>query len=112
MQHSKEIRKRSGAALLSALVLGALATTTYAGEITGNGKSLKNDDGTLNGKSACAFSGLNDTFSGDPTVPDDDGFTRTQNWGQLAKEVRDILKSVGFNPGNACNPKRSRGESG
>ncbi|MGQ0383901.1 MAG: hypothetical protein ACT4UP_04320 [Gammaproteobacteria bacterium] len=37
----------------------------FAGEITGNGKSLKNEDGTLNGKSACAFSGRED----DPSDP-------------------------------------------
>jgi hypothetical protein len=75
-----------------------------AGEITGNGKSLKNEDGTLNGRSACAFSGQNDTFSGDPEVPDEDGFFRTQNWGQVGKEGRAFLTSEGSNPGKACNP--------
>lgn len=110
MNHSRNAIKRSGAAVGLALVLSALATTGHAGEITGNGKSLKDADGNLNGKSACAFSGLNDTFSGDPTVPDEDGFTRTQNWGQLPKAVKDFLKSIGFNPGVACNPTRSGGE--
>ena len=110
MNHSQTARKRSGAALGLALILSALATAGHAGEITGNGKSLKNEDGTLNGKSACAFSGQNDTFTGDPTEPDEDGFTRTQNWGQLPKAVKDFLKSIGFNPGVACNPTRSGGE--
>lgn len=112
MNHSKIARKRAGAAIGLALILSALATAGHAGEITGNGKSLKNEDGNLNGNSSCAFSGLNDTFTGDPTEPDEDGFTRTQNWGQLSKAVKDFLKSVGFNPGIACNPTRSDGEPG
>jgi hypothetical protein len=80
------------------------ANTAFAGEITGNGKSLKNEAGTLNGKSECAFSGRNDTYSGDPNVPDEDGFFRTQSWGQLDKETRDFLTSIGVSPGTACNP--------
>lgn len=78
------------------------ASGALAGEITGNGKSLKNPDGTLNGKSICAFSGQNDTYSGDPSVPDHDGFFRTQNWGQIPKAIKDFLTSIGMNPGNAC----------
>ena len=109
MNHSEK-RKRTGAAVGLALILGAFATAGHAGEITGNGKSLKNDDGSLNGRSACAFSGQNDTYSGDPTVPDEDGFTRTQNWGQLSKAAKEFLTAIGFNPGNACNPNRSGGE--
>jgi hypothetical protein len=38
------------------------ASAAIAGEITGNGKSLKNEDGTLNGNSACAFSGRQDNY--------------------------------------------------
>ncbi len=110
MNHSKNTTNRPGAAIGLALILSALATAGYAGEITGNGKSLKDEDGDLNGKSICAFSGLNDTFTGDPTEPDEDGFTRTQNWGQLPKAVKEFLTSIGVNPGNACNPTRSGGE--
>ncbi len=92
-------------AVLAALMVIAMgASAAFAGEITGNGKSLKNDDGTLNGRSICAFSGLNDTYTGDPNVPDEDGFTRTQSWGQLSKEVRDFLTTIGLHPGSACNP--------
>jgi hypothetical protein len=52
--------------LVVALGLSAVAglPAAQAGEITGNGKSLKNADGTLNGNSLCAFSGRNDTPNG------------------------------------------------
>jgi len=86
------------------------ASACLAGEITGNGKSLKNDDGTLNGKSACAFSGLNDSYSGDPTIPDEDGFFRTQAWGQLPSDIRAFLTSIGMDPGVACNPNTGGSE--
>lgn len=79
-------------------------SSASAGEITGNGKSLKNEDGSLNGASICAFSGLNDTYSGDPDVPDADGFFRTQNWGQVGQEGRAFLTSIGLHPMNSCKP--------
>ena len=109
MNHSENTRKRSGTAFGLALILSALATAGHAGEITGNGKSLKNEDGSLNGKSICAFSGLNDDFSGDPTAPGDAGM-RTQNWGQLPKAIKELFTSIGLSPGVACNPSRSGGE--
>jgi hypothetical protein len=87
-----------------AFALALLASPALAGEITGNGESLKNPDGHLNGRSECAFSGLNDTFTGDPDVPDEDGFFRTQNWGQVGREGRAFLTSIGVDPGHACNP--------
>ena len=92
---------------LAVLMVVVTAGAAFAGEITGNGKSLKNEDGTLNGRSECAFSGQNDTYSGDPTVPDEDGFFRTQNWGQVGSEGRAFITSMGFNPGIACNPSKS-----
>ena len=102
-------------ALITMLLSGAVTTAlganvAFAGEITGNGKSLKQDDGTLHGRSICAFSGLNDAYSGDPNVPDEDGFTRTQNWGQVSKDGKVFLTSIGSNPGVACNPTKSTGE--
>ena len=54
---------RGGTAALLAFAF-AVAGPAAAGEITGNGKSLKNPDGTLNGNSLCAFSGRNDTPNG------------------------------------------------
>jgi hypothetical protein len=110
MKRSKNSVKRSGKAIGLALILGALATAGHAGEITGNGKSLKDENDELNGKSECAFSGLNDDFSGDPTAPGDAGM-RTQNWGQIPKAFRDFLRSVGVSPDNQCNPSRVGGDS-
>jgi hypothetical protein len=91
-----------GATCALTLVLGVNAA--LAGEVTGKGESLKNDDGTLNGASECAFSGLNDTYSGDPTIPDEDGFFRTQNWGQVGHDGRAFLTSIGVSPQFLCNP--------
>jgi hypothetical protein len=81
------------------------ANAALAGEITGNGRSLKNPDGTLNGKSMCAFSGREDE-PGDPLFK---GLI-AQSWGQISKSTRDILASIGLHPGQACNPTRSGGE--
>lgn len=90
------------AAAIATVSLGMQAA--YAGEITGNGKDLRDEDGALQGRSICAFSGLNDTYTGDPDVPDEEGFTRTQNWGQIPKAEKEFLTSIGVNPGRSCNP--------
>jgi hypothetical protein len=90
--------------LCAAAVLALGANSAGAGEITGTGKSLKQGDGTLHGLSECAYSGLNDVWGGDPDVPGDDGFYRTQSWGQLSQATRYFLTSIGMSPGWACNP--------
>jgi len=101
---SKNIAAQSTVlAACTGALLSLVAASAMAGEITGNGKSLKNDDGTLNGKSACAFSGRQDNYE------EDAGVFRsmiTQNWGQLFKE----LKSVFPHPGGACNPAKGGSE--
>ena len=104
---SRTIRRLLVMAVTVLAVASLGANVALAGEVTGNGKSLKNPDGTLNGKSECAFSGLNDTYTGDPDVPDADGFTRTQNWGQVGREGRLFLTSIGVNPAHACRPARA-----
>ena len=97
-------------ATCAAVIAAVGAGSAFAGEVTGNGKPLwtsTNPDGshTLHGKSECAFSGLN--------IPSEDGDpSRTQSWGQIPKDVRDFLTSVGSNPGIACNPTKSSGEPG
>ena len=79
--------------LVTALVAAGFATgSAFAGEITGNGKPTA---APANANSECSFSGLDD--------PDDDGFVHTQNWGQLSKEQRAFLASIGVTPGIACN---------
>jgi hypothetical protein len=95
-------------ALCAAAVVGVGATAASAGEITGNGKWIAGSEAApLNGKSDCAYSGQNDNFVLGNPVPDADGFTRTQSWGQLDKDVRDFLTTIGVNPGNACNPSKA-----
>ena len=79
--------------LVTALVAAGFATgSALAGEITGNGKPTA---APANANSECSFSGLDD--------PDDDGFVHTQNWGQLSKDQRAFLASIGVTPGMACN---------
>jgi hypothetical protein len=60
----KTIARGGSAALLALAVAFAGVSPAVAGEITGNGTSLKNEDGTLNGASLCAYSGINDTPNG------------------------------------------------
>jgi hypothetical protein len=80
-------------ALLAALAVAALTTSSaLAGEITGNGKPT---GAPAHSNSECSFSGLDD--------PDPDPFGRTQNWGQLSKEQRAFLESIGQTPWQACN---------
>ena len=64
MMHSKSFARSGSAALLIAALAFASAGPAIAGEITGNGTSLKNAYGTLNGNSLCAYSGRNDTPNG------------------------------------------------
>ena len=102
--HRNAVRKARVTLLASAATILCLtAGAAFAGEITGNGKSLKNEDGTLNGRSACAFSGRQDN------PEEDEGLFRNvlvQSWGQLFKD----LKAVFPHPGQACNPTKSQGE--
>ncbi len=81
---------------LAAVVLSLSAAAALAGEITGNGKTLE----PLRANSICAYSGLND----DPTGidPENGPPGRVQSWGQIPKEGKEFLTSIGFNPGNAC----------
>ena len=84
--------------------LAALAFPLQAGEITGNGKPID-----INGRSECAFSGLND-HDGDPRDPG----AHTQNYGTLV--MLDIVNPQYLDPnsdapfvpipGFACNPNR------
>ena len=97
------------ATAVAALVLGIGAGSALAGEITGNGK-LKE----INGKSACAFSGQEDLqwyFDDGNTMPKPEATKgvpgHAQSWGQIPKEFRVFLTSIGENPGIACNPHKA-----
>ena len=57
---SRRTTRFAAAISVAALALSLTGGAVFAGEITGNGKSLKQDDGTLHARSHCAFSGQND----------------------------------------------------
>ena len=85
--------------LILAVTIGAVA----AGEVTGNGKSLKIEDskwGTgLHSRSFCAFSGQNDDpASTDPMNPGG----RVQSYGFSV--ARNHIKALAPTPAEGCNP--------
>lgn len=105
---ARRLITRIGIALTAAaLVLSLSAGAAFAGEITGNGKSLKIDGGGkwgtgLHSRSLCAFSGQEDDQfgpGGSKGVPG-----HAQSWGQIPKADRDFITTLGFHPGMACNP--------
>jgi hypothetical protein len=102
----------------AALIATMAASAAFAGEITGNGKSLHIEGDGLHGRSACAFSGQEDLQfldeQGNPLpVPHKGVPGHAQSWGQIPKTsddptvlTRDFLTSIGSNPGIACNPTK------
>ena len=97
----------------AAILVSISASAVLAGEITGNGKSLKisaSKWGTgLHARSVCAFSGQEDLQflddEGNPLPESHKGVPgHAQSWGQIPHDVRDFLTSIGSNPGLACNP--------
>jgi hypothetical protein len=80
--------------------------TALAGEINGHGNWIAGSEtAPLNGASDCAYSGLNDNYVLGNPLPDSDGFTRTQSFGQVVRQTGPI----GGVPGTACNPTKSAG---
>jgi hypothetical protein len=95
------LSKRLAVALCATAALGLTGGSALAGEITGNGKWIAgSEEAPLHGKSECAFSGQNDEFHLFPN----EGWPRTQSWGQVIKEgPTPVGGHVGV-PGVACNP--------
>ena len=103
------LRRIVAAVGATALIAVLGANIAFAGEITGNGKTLHVENskwGTgLHARSVCAFSGQEDLqfeTGGSKGVPG-----HAQSWGQIPKTGpmgRDFLTSIGLNPGRACNP--------
>lgn len=77
----------AGALLAAATGFGA--TPAFAGEVDGNGDPI-----TIDARSDCAYSGLED----EPVSPG-----TTQNWGTIPKADRDFLRSIGVSPETLCN---------
>ena len=105
MRGADSIRHRGGNEVCAAVAcLGA--GSAFAGEITGSGKWIAGSESApLKGKSDCAYSGLNDNYVLGNPLPDVDGFTRTQSWGQIARLPGSQGGGV---PGTACNPIKSQ----
>ncbi len=114
---SRRLATAVGAAVL---LVAVSASSALAGEVTGNGKLLHFDGkwGTgLHARSECAYSGQEDlqyftddsdaTAKAEPTRGDPG---HAQSWGQIPKETRDFLTTLGLNPGIACNPIKASGE--
>ena len=100
------MRRLCSAFAAAALLLALTAGASFAGEITGGGKSLHVDGGGtwgtgLHARSFCAFSGQEDLqfeAGGSKGVP-----AHAQSWGQIPKAVRDTFPAA-LHPGRACNP--------
>ena len=98
------------------------ASAALAGEVTGNGKNLQIDGGkwgtNLHSRSLCAYSGQedlqffnNEEGNTDPKAEPTRGDpAHAQSWGQIPKDFRDFLTSIGHNPGIACNPTHAGAE--
>ena len=82
-------------ALCAVAVAAVGANSAFAGEVTGNGKPT---GAPAHANSICAFSGQND---GKP--PPGRTAAHVQSWGQIPKEVRNVLRTEGSHPGDACN---------
>lgn len=106
-------RRALSVAATACIVFAMTAGVAHAGEVTGNGRSLKVENskwGTgLHARSSCAFSGQEDAqyFEEDGTpkhhiTRGDPG--HAQSWGRIPKSVRDQLATQGLHPGTACNP--------
>jgi len=94
---ARRLMTRFGVAVsVAAVVLSLSAGAALAGEITGTGESLK----PLHANSICAYSGLNDDPLG--LDPNNGPPGRVQSWGQIPKEFRDFLTSIGVSPGTEC----------
>lgn len=93
----------AGVMCAATLTVGS-ATAAFAGESTGNfdrtGKTTPIANYTA--QSICSFSGQNPELFLDPSDPDYEP-GRTQSWGQIPKEVRDVIAQLGYHPGDACN---------
>ena len=91
---------------LCAVVVAAVgASSAFAGESTGNGKQTPigaAPDNAPHASSICSFSGQNPEGLLDPSDPNFEP-GRVQNWGHSDK---DLFRSIGFAPGQACNGHR------
>lgn len=80
-----------------------IAPAAHAGEVTGGQNPKPTPVASYTAASICAFSGLDDVDEDeDPNDPSTDDFGRTQNWGQLPKEAKVYVASIGESPRYSC----------
>lgn len=82
------------------------AAPAFAGEIKGTGEFID-----VHGRSACAYSGLNDTPDGDEATMDPGGRVQTYGYFQSQTWLGDFISprvvgphEFGPHPGYSCNP--------
>ena len=80
------------------------ASSAFAGEATGNFEKTGKTTpiANYNASSICSFSGQNPERFLAPSNPDFEP-GHTQSWGQIPKEIRDVIATQGEHPGDACN---------
>jgi hypothetical protein len=95
------MKKSCAVAVLAAfgLAVGG-ASTAFAGESTGSGKTTPIAQYRAN--SICSFSGQNPERFLDPSDPNYEP-GHTQSWGQIPQADRAFLRTIGLSPGDACN---------
>lgn len=91
----RTIKARIGIAIsVAGLALSLSVGAVFAGEVTGNGKTLE----PLHANSICAYSGLNDKVANEGDVT-----SRVQSWGQeVRKAAKAGIHGLGGVPGQAC----------
>jgi hypothetical protein len=93
----RRLLRRFGLAVsVTAVVLSLSAGSVFAGEVTGSGKNIDQNQG----KSWCSFSGLNDRLEGEG--PTD---TQAQSYGQDVRAGGADPHVA--NPGLFCNPNHT-----
>jgi hypothetical protein len=91
---ARGVKRFSVALSAAAVVLSLSAGAAFAGEITGNGRSLE----PLHANSICAYSGQNDDPLG--LDPENGPPGRVQSYGQVVRAVGGGV--LGGIPGTAC----------
>ena len=93
---ARTLRRFALAISSAAVVLSLSASLAMAGEVTGSGKNIDQNQG----KSWCSFSGLNDKLEGEgPTGPQAQSYGQDVRLGEADPHVA--------NPGFFCNPNHT-----
>jgi hypothetical protein len=92
----RHISRLGLAVSVATLVLSLSASSVFAGEVTGSGKNIDQNQG----RSWCSFSGLNDKIEGEgPTGPQAQSYGQDVKLGEADPHVA--------NPGFFCNPNHT-----